>query len=122
MPYIVEYDKKNKIVILQFSGDFNKKEHFSARDEASELCKENKCSKLLVDLSNLKVKNLSVFGCFEFGESVAKLFRCKKIAHVLPPDTKTKEDIDFICTVESNRFGWVEKFENMNKAIEWLIE
>jgi hypothetical protein len=122
MPYTVSYDKKNKVVRIQVFGIDEVDDHYSARDEAFQLCKKNKCAKLLVDLSKLDIKLRGSFGCFLFGKSVIKKSPDIKIAHVLPLDVATRDDIKFIQIAESSQGGYCREFDTVDDALNWLIE
>jgi hypothetical protein len=122
MPYTVSYDEKSGVVRIQVFGVDKVDDHYSARDEAFELCKKNKCAKLLVDLSKLDIKSRGTFGCFLFGKSVVKKSPGIKIAHVLPSDVSTRNDIKFIQTAESTQGGCCREFDTINEALHWLIE
>ena len=122
MPYNVSYNKKNGVVRIRVFGVDKVEDHYAAFDEGLELCKKKKCSKLLVDLRKLDIKIRGSFGCFLFAKSVAEKAPGIKIAHVLPLETSTRNDIDFISTVESTQGGCSRKFEGLEEALNWLRE
>jgi len=61
-------------------------------------------------------------GCFIFGESVAYTLPTVLIAHVLPTDAKSREDVRFTSTVEANRGRSTGEFETIKEARKWLLE
>ena len=54
--YKVFFDESDRIVKVVMSGKATHEDHLAARNEASHLCGEKNCSKLMVDLSNLDTK------------------------------------------------------------------
>ena len=119
---MVSFDQQNGIVKIQISGESTKEDHYAARDEALRMCQEKRCSKLLVDLRKLNTKRFSVIGCFSFGESVSMKSPDVQIAHVLPKDTKSREDVKFTSTVEANRGKSTGEFETIEEAKNWLLQ
>jgi len=124
MPYKVSYDEQNHIVLVQVSGKATHEEHLSAQKEAFRLCKENKCSAMLVDLLNLNTEKSSVTGCYEFGESLAQgnVSPVTRIAHVMPKDSKSIEDVQFTTTVAANRGRITGLFKTLEQAKQWLLD
>lgn len=124
MPYKVSYDEQNNIVLVQVSGKATHEEHLSARKEAFRLCRKNDCSAILVDLLNLDTEKSSTTGCFEFGEALAHgdISPTTHIAHVLPNDLKSVEDVKFTATVAANRGRITASFDSAEQAKQWLLE
>ena len=123
MPYKVSYDEPNNVVLVQVSGKATHEEHLSAQKEAFRLCKENKSSAMLVDLLNLNTEKSSVAGCYDFGEFLAQgdISPATRIAHVLPKDPKSIEDIKFTTTVAANRGQITGLFNTIDEAKQWLL-
>ena len=122
MPHTVSFDQQNGIIKIRISGDSTKEDHYMARDKALKICQEKGCTKLLVDLRKLNTKTFSVIGCFSFGESVSLKSPNIQIAHVLPRDAKSREDIKFTSTVEANRGKSTGEFDTMAEAKKWLLQ
>jgi hypothetical protein len=122
MPYSVSFDDKDGIVYVTISGPAVKDDHYAARDEAFQLCQDNTCSRLLVDLRDLDARAVSVMGCFTFGEALAKSSLHLRIAHVLPTDTKSAAHVIFTSTVEANRGKSTGEFKTIEKARQWLLD
>jgi hypothetical protein len=122
MSYDISYDEKEGIVNIHFYGIDTKDDHYSALNEACQLCLENNCKKLLVDLREVDIKPTmrTAFGCFQFGESVSKKMLGFKIAHVLPEIESEVSDIMFISNVEFNRGVNSKEFNNLEDAKKWL--
>jgi len=120
MPYSVSFDSERNIVNVCVSGLASKEDHFAARDEALLLCKENNCTKLLVDLHELNTSNISTLGCFKFGERLAETSPTVQIAHILPIDNRAKMDVKFTADVEANRGRPNGVFETIEEARRWL--
>ncbi len=121
MPYSVSFNKDDGIITIRVSGKVHHDEHFAAYEEALRLCQEHMCSRMLVDLRELNTSRSSTVGCFLFGESVAKASTCLRIAHVMPADAKSKEDVEFTSTVEANRGVLTGMFETIDEAKNWLL-
>lgn len=120
-PYMVSFDEDTGIIIVRVIGNATHEDHCAARDEAIQLCLSNKCSNLLVDLRELSTERSSTMTCFAFGESLAEKSQHFRIAHVLPRDVKSVEDVKFTSTVEANRGIITEEFENIEEARRWLL-
>lgn len=121
MPYNVSYDNNDKIVIVRISNIATIDDHFAARDKAFHLCKENKSSLILVDLRDMTFNDMTTLDCFTFGESFAKPFIGLRIAHIMPKDAKSRSDVRFASTVESNRGNLTGEFETFEEAKKWLL-
>jgi hypothetical protein len=124
MPYKVSYDKQDKIVIVRVFGKAIHDEHRFARKEAFQLCKENNCSGILVDLLDLDTEKSTTLGCYESGESLAQgvVSPTTRIANVLPKDPKSAADVKFTVTVAANRGRITDVFDSIDEAKRWLIE
>jgi|WetSurSiteA1Bulk_404760.scaffolds.fasta_scaffold51601_1 hypothetical protein len=121
MPYAVSFDDKDGIVYVTISGPAVKDDHYAARDKAFQLCQDNACSRLLVDLRDLDAKAYSIMGCFTFGEALAKSPLHLLIAHVLPVDAKSAAHVIFTSTIEANRGKSTGEFKTIEEAIQWLL-
>ncbi|UCE59245.1 MAG: hypothetical protein JSU63_17595 [Phycisphaerales bacterium] len=121
MPYNVDFDETDRIVIVQVSGAASRDDHHRARDEAWRLCRENGCSKALIDLRELNTSRASTLSCFTFGESVSQTAPNVRLAHVLPTDVKSKNDVKFTSTVEANRGLATGEFDSIEEAKRWLL-
>lgn len=122
MPYRAYYNNNDNIVIVRVSDTATIDDHLAAREQALKLCKENKCLQIIVDLSSLEINNMSIMECFTFGESFAKPFISLQIAHVMPRNAKSREDVRLASTVESNRGNFTREFETFEEARKWLLE
>ena len=123
-PYTVSFDKSVWAVMIRVFGAASHDDHCAVRDEAIRLSQENECSRLLVDLRELITERSSTMDCFSFGESLAKAtqYRYLRIAHVLPSDAESKQDVRFTSTVEANRGKSTREFETVEEAMEWLLD
>jgi len=121
MPQEVSFDQQNRIVTVRISGESTKEDHLNARDEALKICQKTGCSKILVDLRGLEMMDVTVFGCFKFGESVSMNSPHVRIAHVMPEDAGIRENIRFTSTVEKNRGKGTGEFETLEEARQWLL-
>ena len=121
MPYSVSLNKDDGFINVRVSSNATHEEHCAAYDEALRLCQENMCSKILVDLRELDTCQSSKVECFLFGEWVAGSSKCLRIAHVMPTNKKSKEDVEFTATVEENRGVITGIFGTVDKAKKWLM-
>lgn len=121
-PYSISFEKDMGIVKAIVSGKPSHEDHCTLRDEVIRLCQHNQCSKLLVDLSELNTERSSTVDCFSFGKSLPLLSPGLRIAHVLPIDAKSKEDVRFTSTVEANRGVICREFEDIVEAMKWILK
>ncbi|MBN1305197.1 MAG: hypothetical protein JXA13_12245 [Anaerolineales bacterium] len=121
MPYTVSFDEKDNVIGVRVSGDATREQHYAALNEALQLCQQNRCGRLIVDLRALDTTHFSITGCFTFGESLSEKPALLKIAHVMPTDKKAREDVRFVSTVEANRGVLTSEFETVEDAREWLL-
>jgi hypothetical protein len=122
VPYIVSFDLSDRIVTVKVSGILSHDDHLKVRNEALRLCQEEHCSKILVDLSELITTSSSVANCFNFGKTFAMTSSNISVAHILPKDAKSKEDVRFVSTVGANRGLIIKDFGTINEARKWLVE
>lgn len=120
--YNVSFDENDRIVKAVVSGKPTHEDHLAARKEASRLCSEKKCSKLMVDLSNLDTEHSSTMDCFSFGASFADELPHIQVAYILPKEKKSASDVWFTTTVQKNRGINCKEFEDINEARRWLLE
>ena len=122
MPYEVSFDEDQGIVNVRVSGTATRDDHYGARDEAFWLCQQNGCSKLLVDLRELDTSGISTTGCFTFGVALSKTAPEVRIAHVMPANDKSSEDVEFTSSVAANRGKSTGEFKTVEEARKWLNE
>jgi hypothetical protein len=122
MPHEVSYNEQDRMVIVRVFGMATREDHFAARDGALRLCQQNACRSLLVDLRDVNTSLTSTPGCFAFGESVARAPGIFRLAHVMPTDPRSREDVRFTGVVESNRGIQVREFDSTEEARKWLLE
>jgi hypothetical protein len=124
MPYEVTEDEAAGIVVVCVRGEATSDEHMNARKEAARLCQTHGYLRLLVDLRDLKTREvLSTAGLYEFGASYEKdgvPAHCR-IAHVFPRDKAAREDVGFTTTVALNRGVLIGEFDTVEEARGWLL-
>jgi hypothetical protein len=120
-PYAASFDEEANVVRVRVTGSATHEDHCAVRDEAIKLCETNGCLKLLIDLRKLCTERSSTMSCFSFGENLAKIPLRIRIAHVLPTDAKSAEDVRFTSSVESNRGKITGEFHNIQEAEQWLL-
>jgi len=119
--FSVSLDQNGDIVIVRVVGDAAHEDHCAAMDEAVRLCREHKCSRLLVDLRELSTVRSSTMSCYSFGEALAGAPLPLRVAHVLPADDKSAEDVRFTSTVVANRGKPTGEFKSIEEARRWLL-
>ncbi|HUI92077.1 MAG TPA: hypothetical protein VLX68_07510 [Chitinivibrionales bacterium] len=122
MPFSISYDPNDGIVCVQISGDATHEAYCGFRDEALRMYREKSCSCLLVDLRNLVTSKSSILTCFDFGQSFAHVLPHLRIAHVLPEDEKSRNDVVFTSTVGANRGLISKEFMTVEEAKQWQME
>jgi hypothetical protein len=121
MSYSVAFDEEHDIVVATVSGEASDDDHKSAFSESVEMCRNRSCSRLLVDLRTLRTAHLNTVSCFNFGEQAAKLASSLRLAHVLPVDPGSREDVVFTSTVQANRGIQTRDFDSIEDAKQWLF-
>ena len=119
--FSVSLDEKGDIVVARVVGNATHEDHCAAMDEAVRLCGGHKCSRLLVDLRELSTVRSSTISCFSFGESLAGAPLPLRVAHVLPADDKSAEDVRFTSTVAANRGKPTGEFRSIEEARRLLL-
>jgi len=122
MPWTVSFDESNGIINACVSGTTTIKDHYGVLDEVLELCHKNGCLRLLIDLREWAYSRLGTIACFNFGRSVARMSPDLRIAHVMPKDAQSRDDVYFACTVEANRGVRAREFETLEEATQWLLD
>jgi len=121
MSYTTSFNKEDEIIEIRISGSATREEHYAALGDAIQLCQENGCAKLLIDLREMLSTRFTTTRCFTFGRSVADKPPFVRIAHVMPADAKSREDVRFVSTIEANRGIASREFETIDDAKTWLI-
>jgi hypothetical protein len=120
MPLDVRFEGEG-FVRVSVSSPCAKEDHYAALERAVQLCVNHDCSRILVDLRNLNTGTYSAGGCFSFGKKTAQYSKPFRIAHVLPRDPKSRKDVEFTSTVESNRGKDTREFDTVEQAKNWLL-
>jgi hypothetical protein len=123
MSYEVSYDKQENIILVRAFGEATHEEHRSAQNDCFWLCKDKKCTKVLVDLSDLDTKRSSSGDFFESGECFAQadIDPSTRFAFVVPKDPQSVEDLKFTVTVAENRGRISALFDTVEQAKNWLL-
>ena len=125
MPFKIEVDRQNQIVIARVMGRASQQEHRQAREQAAASCTENHFKKLLVDLRDLDTEAISTAGSLtEYGHLLAADESLKDvyIAHVVPKKDISEIDVDFAITIAEMEGKTSEQFISFEEAREWLIQ
>ncbi|MBN2437201.1 MAG: hypothetical protein JXL20_01220 [Deltaproteobacteria bacterium] len=120
MPYSVSFAEEGFVLVV-VSSPCTRDDHYSAMNQAVTLTERHVCSSLLVDLRELSTEAFSTTGCFTFGKKLAETTTHLKIAHVLPSDAKSSQDVRFTSTVEANRGKTTGEFSTVEEARQWLL-
>jgi hypothetical protein len=118
----VTFDEEAGSVVVRVAGKAAHADHEAAREEAVRLCREKKCPRLLVDLRDLTTTRSSTLDCYSFGESLAKTQPSLRIAHVLPTDARSANDVRFTSNVAANRGKLTGEFNSIEEARQWLLQ
>jgi hypothetical protein len=119
MPYSIFYNQSEDVVEVKISGAAPE-DADNARTEAARLCGKNQCHRLLVDLRERVIPESITLRCFSFGVAVAHDLAGIYIAHVLPVNAKSRDDVEFTATVAANRGAVTREFEDAGHARKWL--
>jgi len=122
MPWSAAFDDASGVVSIKVSGQAQPAEHWAAQNEAMRLCREKRCSRLLVDLRELSTVLSTTMDCLDFGQELARKAPPLRIAHVVPGDARSKADVRFTSTVEANRGVVAREFATVEEARAWLLE
>jgi hypothetical protein len=122
MPYNVTLDEGEGIISVVLSAKLTHADHCSVLEEVLQAHQATGSSRVLVDMRDLDTTLSSTVDCFSFGESLAKTVPCARIAHVAPLDAKSRKDVAFTSTVETNRGIICAHFENVDEAKRWLLK
>jgi len=120
--YTVSFDEEARIVRVRAIGSVTHEDHCAVWDNTLKLCESNRCSKVLVDLRELSTELSSKMDCFSFGEMLARTPLHIYIAHILPTDAKSAEDVRFTSKVERSRGKITGEFYSIEEAEQWLLE
>ena len=122
MQSTVFFNQTDGFVIVSISEKDSYEDRCAARDQAMQMCHEKNCSKLLVDLRKLKDERTSIIQSFDFGLSIAQKNSNLRVAHVMPTNAKSREDVKFASTVATNRGVPTEEFDTFEEARKWLLQ
>lgn len=122
MPWNVAFDESLGVVTVKVWGQAQPAEHWAAQTEAMRLCREKRCSRLLVDLRELSTALSTTMDCLDFGQELARKAPALRIAHVVPGEARSKADVRFTSTVEANRGVVAREFATVEEARAWLLE
>ena len=116
-----KFIKNPKYLTLEFSGIYDHMKAMSSLDKSSTICKDEKCSRILIDFLKVDLATLTPMNRFDLGEKVAQIFaypNFAKIAGVVKVEYYTK----FTENVPLNRGVIGKILNNREKAIEWLLQ
>ena len=105
-----------QIVVSSFTGPIETENRYRNRDRTLAFCKDNSCTKLIVDTRG-QVSRSTKMEIYAFAEELAKEARGIQIAFVRDPDD---EDIQFMDNVAANRFCRCKSFTSYEDAERWL--
>jgi hypothetical protein len=121
MAHSVVFDECDKIVVVVASSESGQTERDINRDKARCLCLEKGCLRILVDLRDY-VTSRATANYYAYGEYLAQCFPGMRLAHVLPKDPKSRENVRFALNVAANRGLVTREFECINEARKWLLD
>lgn len=123
MPYKIEIDNNNQIIMLKVSGTETLDEHFSICEKTVQSCFDSGFKRLLIDLRDMDTVNITSaetgvkFGKFFAGDERLNDVR---IAQVLPEEILSRVDIDFSASIAEIKGKQIGRFTTINDARKWL--
>jgi len=125
MPFEIEIDHDNQMIILHVSGREPLDRHFEICKKTVQECFDNGFKRLLIDLRALDTANItSAETGVEFGKFFARDRRLKdvRIAQVLPKEILVRVDVDFSASIAEIRGKDIGRFTTIEEARQWLKE
>lgn len=119
MPYEVEVDERNQILILRFKGSSGLTDHVAAREEGARRMRELGFTRVLVDFRDA-VNEMSSLERFEFGKSLKDI--------ELPPGHRMAvavrdDDVgtEMVVAVAQTKKVGIRAFISIDEARAWLL-
>jgi len=125
VPFKIEADHDDQIIILRVSGKETLDKHIQACERTVQECCDNGFKKLLIDLRAMDTANItSAEAGVEFGKFFAGNERLKdvRIAQVLPIEILSRVDIDFSASIAEIKGKTIGRFTTIEEARRWLKE
>ena len=122
MPWKLTYDAELGIVCCNYSGHVTADDFKKAAQETIALAIQQKTNLLLIDDFKLEsaVSTLEIYNMPKIYNEIQGN-RKSRIALILPPSGKIREDVKFYETVCLNN-GWkVRAFDKRSQATQWLL-
>ena len=123
MPFKIEADHDNQIIILRVSGKETLDKHMEMCEKTVQSCCDNGFKKILTDLRAMDTANItSAETGVEFGRFFAGDQRLKdvRIAQVLPMEILSRVDVDFSASIAEIEGKTIGRFTTIEEAREWL--
>lgn len=117
MSFSVREINVGQYVVVKHEGQLTLKAFEDARAAAKRLLKDNRWSRLLIDVRSA-THRVPIAEVFFVMKSLSEVFPGTKIALIFPPD-RTDEG-EFAETVASNRGIRLKSFSNYEQAVAWL--
>jgi hypothetical protein len=120
MAHTVQFNSNNALVCVTHTGDLNAEEGLASTAKAIELATMHESYLFLFDMRQAKID-----------ESVANVYTMPDKIWAMGASPKTRVTIvytadhliyEFLENVACNRGMTVKRFENMEEAIQWLLE
>ena len=123
--YKFNENSEHGILEVIMSGDVNIAEAHETRMQTAKLCREHGYKRLLVNVqSTITVASGDTLGLFNLGDKELQeigMPRDVKVALVLSTESNAAKDWAFLATVEQNRGLGLRKFDDLDKARDWLL-
>jgi hypothetical protein len=125
MPFKIETDHDDQIIILRVSGEEPLDKHIQQCERTIQECCDSGFKKILIDLRALNSSNItSTETGIWFGKFFADDERLKdvQIAQVLPMEILSRVDVDFSASIAEIKGKTIGRFTTIEEAKGWLKE
>ena len=116
MPEIVSLNEELMIIEVQSIGDISESEMEASLERITKLSHEHRVYRVLIDAQQ-ETSLPDIGWLYEFVKSVPKRL---KYDMLVPADSPTSNDKEFIETAASNRGLSMRNFQSREDAIAWL--
>ena len=116
----VDITRNDTYIYVKFTGDYEFKEVTPLESRVLQACKENKCSYVLFDTTELNMK-LSTLDRYEIGKYLSTNLRLPEVQRIA--SVGLPEHIDgFSSIVAENRGVQFKAFTDKDTALDWLFK
>ena len=118
MPYKINYDKENDCILVSVHGELDIRLIQHMATDISKMVKEMGCKRILNDLRDANPsRTIEIYNMPKTAKKAGIAEACKR---ALVAGDKVS-DFTFLETVFKNRGHQVNLFENLDDAMDWLL-